>query len=212
MAARAWNLTVTGTELVPHLGPVLLASNHTAFLDGLLLAATSPRPVHVLASADLFAPPLEKLLLGTGQIPIDHDLPDRGALRTAVRVLEAGGVVGVFPEMHRGAGDARHVRHEIAYLAGAAGAVVVPVAILGSRATGARRDALPRLRAPIDVVFGEPVDIRVDGDANRRSVLARSGERLRQVLADHVRAACETTGRTLPDPLPDTTHRTRSDS
>ena len=77
----------------------------------------------------------------------------------------------------------------------------MPVAILGSRPAGAGRDALPRLRARIDVVIGEPVDVRVDGDVRRRAVLARSGERIRQVLADHVRAACASTGQSLPGPL-----------
>ena len=212
LAARAWKVTVTGADAVPHDGPVLLASHHTAYLDGLLLAACSPRPVHLLASAELFAPPFERLLRGTGQIPVDHERPDRRALRTALGLLEGGGVVGVFPEGNRGAGDVRHVRPETAYLAALSGAVVVPVAILGSRATGARRDSLPRLRTPIDVVLGDPVDIRVTGDPRRRAVLTRSGERLRQILADHVRAACARTGRTLPDSVTDPTHQTRSDS
>jgi 1-acyl-sn-glycerol-3-phosphate acyltransferase len=212
LAARAWKVTVTGSDAVPADGPVLLASHHTAYLDGLLLASASPRPVHLLASAELFAPPFERLLRGTGQIPVDHDVPDRNALRTALGVLAGGGVVGVFPEGVREAGHVHHVRHETAYLAAVSGAVVVPVAILGARPAGARRDSLPRLRTPIDVVLGRPVDIRVDGDPRRRTVLTRSGERLRQALADHVLAACALTGRALPDPLTDPTHQTRSDS
>lgn len=212
LAVRAWKVRVVGAEHVPAEGPVLLASNHTAFLDGLLLAAAAPRPVHLLARSELFVPPLDRLLRGTGQIPFDHDHPDRAALRVARAALDDGGVVGIFPEPHRGAGDVRHVRHETAYLVALTGAVVVPVAILGSRPAGAAKDALPRLRAPIDVVIGAPVDIRVDGDRRRRAVLARSGERLRQVLADHVGAACVSTGRTLPGPLPDPPHPTRSDS
>jgi len=211
-AARAWKVTVTGADSVPHDGPVLLASYHSAYLDGLLLAAAAPRPVHLLASAELFAPPFARLLRGTGQIPVDHELPDRHALLTAVGVLEAGGAVGVFPEGVRGTGDLPRGRLETAYLAALSGAVVVPVAILGARPAGARRDSLPRLRTPIDVVLGEPVDIRVGGDPRRRSVLTRSGERLRQTLADHVLDACAATGRTLHDPLTDPTHQIRSDS
>ena len=220
LAARAWKVTVTGADAVPAGGPVLLVSHHTAYLDGLLLAAASPRPVHLFASADLFAPPFEGLLRGTGQIPVHHDGPDRHALRTAAGLLADGGVIGMFPEGGRGTGDVRHVRHEAAYLAAVSGAVVVPVAILGARSAGARRDSLPRLRTPIDVVLGRPVDIRVDGDPRRRAVLTRSGERLRQALADHVLAACALTGRVLPYPPPDPmadaltdpTHQTRSDS
>jgi 1-acyl-sn-glycerol-3-phosphate acyltransferase len=212
LAARAWKVRVLGAELVPRQGPVILVSNHTAFIDGLLLAAASPRPVHVLARSELFAPPFERLLRGTGQIPMDAEAPDRTAMLRAGDVLSAGGVVGVFPEAHRGAGDVRHVRHWAAYLAARTGAVVVPVAILGSRPAGSAKDSLPRVRSRIDVVIGEPVDARVVGDVHRRAVLARSGERLRQLLADHVLEACARTGQHLPGPLPDPTHETRSDA
>jgi 1-acyl-sn-glycerol-3-phosphate acyltransferase len=212
LAARAWRVRVVGAEHVPAEGPVLLAANHTAFLDGLLLAAAAPRPVHVLAGAELFVPPLDRLLRGTGQIELHHDRADRAALRTAGRVLADGGVVGIFPEASRGSGDVRHVRHEAAYLVARSGARVVPVAILGARPAGGGRDALPRLRARIDVVIGEPVDVRVEGDPRRRAVLARLGERIRQVLADHVRAACASTGQALPGPLPDPPAPIRSDA
>jgi 1-acyl-sn-glycerol-3-phosphate acyltransferase len=210
LVSRMWRLRVTGAHHVPATGPVILAANHTAFLDGILLAAASPRPVHVLAASELFVPPLDRLLRATSQIRMEYDAPDRSALREALAVLGGDGVVGLFPEGHRGPGVCRHVRHEAAYLAARAGAVVVPVAILGARPAGAGKDALPRLRSPLDVVIGEPVDIRVDGDPRRRAVLARSGERLRQALSDHVQLAVRRTGQDLPGPLPDHTPDHRS--
>ncbi len=212
LAARAWRLRVSGSQLVPSDGPVILAANHTAFLDVLMLLAASPRPVHVLAESELFAPPFGAALRGAGQIMVDGDGPDRAALQTATAVLEDGGVIGLFPEGPRGDGEVRHVHHEVAYLAARTGAAIIPVAILGTRRAGGGKDSLPRLRTPVDVVFGEPVLPRIEGDARRRAVLARSGERLRQVLADHVRTAHERTGQTLPGPLPDTSHQHRSNT
>ena len=210
LLTRLWKLRVAGAHHVPVDGPLILAANHTAFLDGLLLAAASPRPVHVLAKSEIFVPPIDRLMRATSQIRIEYDGPDRSALLEAVAVLAEGGVVGVFPEAHRGAGDARHLKHGAAYLAARSGALVVPVAILGARPAGTGKDALPRLRSPLDVVFGEPVDIRVEGDARRRAVLARSGERLRQTLSDHVQHAVRRTGQDLPGPLPDTASDHRS--
>lgn len=210
LLSRLWRLRVTGAHHVPAEGPVVLAANHTAFLDGILLSAASPRPVHVLASSEAFVPPLDRLLRATSQIRFDTDGPDRSALHEAVAVLHDDGVVGVFPEVHRGTGDGRHVRHETAYLAARTGAPVVPVAILGARSAGAGKDALPRLRSSLYVVFGEPVAIAVDGDSRRRAVLARSGERLRQALSDHVQLAVRRTGQDLPGPLPDSTTDHRS--
>lgn len=203
LVLRAWRLRVEGAELVPLGGPVLLVANHTGVLDAPVLAAASPRPVHVLARVDPAVAGLGRLLSASGQVAVLGDGPDRGALRTARGLLEGGGVVGVFPEGRRGAGDVRHVGHEAAYLAASSDAVVLPVAILGTRPPGGAADALPRLRAPLDVVVGAPVDVRADGDPRRRAVVARTGERLRQALADHVRSTCDRTGRALPGPLPD---------
>ena len=209
LLSRMWRLRVTGGHHLPTEGPLILAANHTALLDGLVLAAASHRPVHVLAKRELFVPPLDRLLRATAVIPIDYATTDRTALRTARCVLDDGGVVGIFPEMHRGSGDVRHVRHGAAYLQAHTRATVVPVAILGARPPGAGKDAIPRLRSTIDVVFGAPVDIHVEGDPDRRALVARSGERLRQLLSDHVLAAGARTGQTLPGPLPEA-HQTRS--
>jgi 1-acyl-sn-glycerol-3-phosphate acyltransferase len=184
-------------------------ANHTALLDGLLLAGSTHRPVHLLAKSEIFLPPFDRFLRAVAQVPLDYDGPDRTALHTARRLLDSGSAVGIFPEAHRGAGDVRHVRHGAAYLQAHTGATVVPVAILGARPAGSGKDAIPRVRSRIDVVFGEPIDISVEGDPARRAVLARSGERLRQQLADHVTQACRRAGQTLPGDLPPTT-QTRS--
>ncbi len=210
LASRLWKLRVLGAEHIPVDGPVILAANHTAFLDGILLAAASTRPVHVLAPSGIFVSPIDRLMRATSQISLDHDAPDRAGLQQALGVLAAGGVIGIFPEAVRGAGDAQHLRHEAAYLASHSGSPVVPVAILGARPAGAGKDALPRMRSTVYVVFGEAVDIAVDGDSRRRAVVARSGERLRQALSDHVSEAVSRTGQDLPGPLPVTTSDHRS--
>jgi 1-acyl-sn-glycerol-3-phosphate acyltransferase len=212
LLVRAWKVRVTAAHLVPAQGPVLLVANHTAFLDAVLLSAASPRPAHVLSEPDVLVPPFDRLLRGTGQLRMDDAAPDRSALHLARALLADGRVVGLFPEGRRGSGDVRHVRLEAPYLAALSGAVVVPVAILGSRIAGAGRDSLPRLRRRIEVLFGAPVDLDVEGDPRRRAVLARSGERLRQALSDHVRTAVARTGQDLPGPLPAPTHDHRSDA
>ena len=197
LGMRAWRVRVTGLHHVPVDGPVLLAANHLGALDGPLLVAASPRPVHVLAKSELFVAPVDRLLRAGGQVEIEYDGPDRSALHLAVRLLADGRAVGVFPEGHRGRGDVAHARHGLAYLA-AGGVPVVPVAVLGTRGTGSGRDSTPRPGARLDVVYGEPVVVRADGDVRRRAVLARAGEQLRQVLADHVERSCRRTGQVLP--------------
>jgi 1-acyl-sn-glycerol-3-phosphate acyltransferase len=201
MAARLWRLRVSGAHQVPVAGPALLAANHCGLLDGPVLVAASPRPVHVLAKSTLFVGPWASLLRAAGQVEIDYDGPDRSALQECLRLLEQGRAVGIFPEAHRGRGDVAHIHHGVAYLAVSSGAPVVPVAVLGTRRSGAPLDSVPPPRSAIDVVFGEPVSV-AGGDPRRRAVLAGAGERIRQALADHVASSCRRAGRTLPD-LPD---------
>jgi 1-acyl-sn-glycerol-3-phosphate acyltransferase len=198
-----WKVRVVGAHHVPAAGPVLLVSNHTGVLDGPLLGSLSPRPVHVLTRSELFVPPLDSILRRFGQLSLENAAPDRTALRTAVQLLAAERVVGMFPEGHRGRGDAAHVRHGAAYLVAHSMARVVPVAILGTRSTGQKLDSVPRLRATIDLVFGEAFRPSVEGDPRRRVVVARSSELIRQRLADHVRSACARTGQVLPADEPD---------
>ena len=203
LLSKFWKMRVVGAHHVPMDGPVLLVSNHTGMLDGPLLGAMSPRPVHVLTKSELFVPPLDSILRWFGQVSVDDATPDRTALRTAVDLLAAGRVVGMFPEGHRGRGDVAHVRHGAAYLVAHSAARVVPVAVLGTRSTSQKLDSVPRLRATVDVVFGEAFRPSVEGDPRRRIVVARSSELIRQRLADHVRTACARTGQVLPTDEPD---------
>jgi hypothetical protein len=47
---------------------------------------------------------------------------------------------------------------------------------------------LPRFRAPVDVVFGEPFHIEVNGDPRARSTIADAAEQVRRHLLAHLDA------------------------
>lgn len=181
----AWGLarvTVTGT--VPD-GPVLLAVNHTALVDGPLLYGQFPRPVAFLVKAEVFRGPLGTLLRHTGQIPVRRGTVESAPLLTALERLGAGGIVGVFPEGTRGDGEVAQVRHGIAYLAVRSGAPVVPVAVHGTRRRRGRDILVPR-RPPVLVSVGPPLHLS-RGPASRRTVAAAASE-IHRTLAAHVAA------------------------
>jgi 1-acyl-sn-glycerol-3-phosphate acyltransferase len=175
-------LTITGQ--VPD-GPVLLAVNHTALVDGPLLYGLVPRPVAFLVKAEVFRGPLGALLAHTRQIPVRRGTVESAPLRTALGVLRAGGIVGVFPEGTRGDGDVAQVRHGIAYLAVRSGAPLVPVAIHGTRERRGARILVPH-RPPVSVAFGPPLHLPT-GPASRRTVTAAASE-IHRTLAAHVAA------------------------
>jgi 1-acyl-sn-glycerol-3-phosphate acyltransferase len=187
VARGGWRVRILGEWRVPAQGPVILAANHSNFLDGPLLLGAAPRPVHFLIKREFFRFPLGLLLNGVGQIPISRDSADRAAITQALGVLEGGGAVGVFPEGTRSAGgNFEQVRGGLTYLALRSGAPVVPVAVFGTGSRGSSILSLPRFRGRIDVVFGEPFQAG-DGSGRRtRTALREAGERVQQRLADHL--------------------------
>lgn len=184
-----FSVQVEGAEHVPRHGPVLLAGNHTGFLDGPLVYSVSPRQASFLAKSELFVGPLARALGWLGQIPVHRGRPDREALRAGLAVLARGEVLGVFPEGARGAGTLDSVNDGLAYLALRSGAQVVPLAVLGTAEALPRGRRLPRFRAPVRVVFGPPAYVLVDGDPRARRTVAAAAEQLRLALVAHLEVA-----------------------
>jgi 1-acyl-sn-glycerol-3-phosphate acyltransferase len=183
-----FRVRVIGVEHVPRSGPVLVAGNHTGFLDGPIVFMMMPRPSSLLVKSELYSGPWARVLAFAQQIPVKRGTPDRTALRRALEVLAGGGVLGVFPEGTRGQGRLESVQHGIGYLALRAGCPVVPVVCLGTAAALPKGKVLPRLRAPIDVVFGPAFTIDVSGDPRARSTIAAAAEQVRQQLLAHLDA------------------------
>jgi len=199
---RRYVVRLHGEERVPALGPVVLAANHTGVIDGPLLAAFSPRPLHALTKAEMFRGRTGRFLTRAGQIPVDRYHPDPRAVRTCLRVLRDGGAVAVFPEGRRGDGELRRFHHGAAYLALVVGAPVVPVILLGTREPGGDIDSTPPRGSAIDVVFGEPVEVAHRPWPRTRGMVRDVSTLLRERLLETLAEAQSETGRELPGPLP----------
>jgi 1-acyl-sn-glycerol-3-phosphate acyltransferase len=183
----AFRLRVVGVQHVPRSGAVLLAGNHTGFLDGPLVWAFSPRRATFLAKSELFVGPLSRALGWLGQVPVHRGRPDRTALRTALGVLHEGGALGVFPEGTRGAGVLEEVSDGLAWLVLKSQVPVVPIAVLGT-AEAMPKGGRPRLRAPVTLAFGPPVRLSTTGDPRVRRTVRAAAEELRLVLLAHLEA------------------------
>jgi 1-acyl-sn-glycerol-3-phosphate acyltransferase len=198
-----WRIRLHGREHVPATGPVILAGNHSGFLDGPLIVGLSPRPVNFMVKREMFRGPIGPALHWLGQISVDRAATDRSAVLAALGVLEQGGVLGVFPEGTRSTGDFDTMHNGLAYFALRSRAPVVPVACLGSSERGRSIRALPRFRARIDLVYGHPIDLgpaAASGKAGRGAV-AEASETLRAALRAHVEQARRATGRATADEL-----------
>jgi 1-acyl-sn-glycerol-3-phosphate acyltransferase len=157
---RLFDLRVEGVERLPVSGSFILAANHHNYLDGVVLGVAVPRPIAFLVMPRVFRatplhPPFHRRI---GSIPVNLKRPDPGAIKRVLRVLDAGRVVGIFPEGPFSQ-EGRLVRGQpgAAMIALRAGVPIVPAAIEGTyEALRARRFYVPR-RQPLSVRFGEPL-------------------------------------------------------
>lgn len=171
-----YRMRVRGLDRVPHRGPVVVVANHSSLADGQLLFGLLSRRIVFLIKHEMFRGPLGWALRRLGQLAVRRGQPDRTPLLAAVRVLRAGGVVGIFPEGTRTSDDVATAEHGAAWLARSAGAVVLPVACRGiARPAGARR----RFRPVVDVLVGEPFELPA---GKGRAALASATEQIRTSL------------------------------
>ncbi|MGK5530401.1 lysophospholipid acyltransferase family protein [Streptomyces sp. URMC 129] len=196
LVGAGWRTRTLGAWRVPAAGPVILAGNHAHNVDGPVVMACSPRPVRFLVKREAFAGPAGVFLHAIGQIDVDRGHPDRAAVTAALGVLEAGEVLGIFPEGTRSVGDFAAIRSGLAYFALRSAASVVPVAVLGSGDRPGRLiPALPPLRGRIDVVFGEPFTVEAGGGRRTRAALDEATARIQARLTGHLKDARRRTGR-----------------
>lgn len=90
--------TVIGAEYIPESGRIVLAGNHTHFMDCILVACATKRVVHFLGKSELLEPPLKRFFEPFGLIPVHRGQKDRAALDSAIEVLKDDKIIGIFPE------------------------------------------------------------------------------------------------------------------
>lgn len=126
---------VIGLEHVPKSGPVLIVSNHASWYDPLLIGGALHRRTWFFSKAEVFRWPLVGgVCRVTGQIPVRRGESDRGALLEALKYLESGRALLVFPEgtVER-QGKMLKPAAGSAMLALRAGVPVLPIGLIGSR-------------------------------------------------------------------------------
>jgi 1-acyl-sn-glycerol-3-phosphate acyltransferase len=84
---------------LPRRGPVLLVSNHTSPADPLLLQCATRRLISFLMAREYFSIPFLGWVFQLSKtIPVNRTGRDIAAFKAAIRALEEGRVIGVFPE------------------------------------------------------------------------------------------------------------------
>lgn len=160
---RPWS---KGLDKLPEEGAVIVASNHLAVMDSFYLPLLVRRQMTFLAKKEYFTTPgivggIQKWFFSSvGQVPLDREDKDAqtAALGTAVRVLEQGDVLGMYPEGTRSP-DGRLYRGKtgLARVALTTGKLVYPVAMVNTHKVNPVNSWIPR-PFRCGVIMGDPID------------------------------------------------------
>ncbi len=127
----------SGPNTIPRNGPVILAANHTAGVDPILLQATTThRLISFLVAQEYYGVPVAREFMKLVDcVPIDRRNPGRAFLTACLKRLKEGKVLGVFPQgtFERPGATPPEPKAGIGLLALRAGATVIPVHISGTR-------------------------------------------------------------------------------
>lgn len=152
-------LRARGIERVAESGGGLVLINHQSFLDPLLVGVPLQRPVSFLARDTLFPIPFVGWVLrSTYAMPINRDAASTGTIRQAIRRIDDGFLVGLFPEGTRCVeGKVGEFKPGFISLIRRIKLPVYPVGIAGAHEAMPRRGLLRLCPRKVHVVFGEPL-------------------------------------------------------
>ncbi|RXG63767.1 1-acyl-sn-glycerol-3-phosphate acyltransferase [Candidatus Atribacteria bacterium 1244-E10-H5-B2] len=153
-----FRLKVTGQENIPQDGPFIIVANHSSLLDPVILGVSVRPKIIFIAASYLFEIRwLSYLLRKANSIPVQRE-NDIKAIKQALKILQQGGVLGIFPE---GGIDRKKnnlsIRAGAAYLATKVGVPIVPIKIKGADKVLPRGAKFIRSLNKIEVEIKKPI-------------------------------------------------------
>ncbi|MBW2988938.1 1-acyl-sn-glycerol-3-phosphate acyltransferase [Candidatus Woesearchaeota archaeon] len=157
-----WIKKINGLENIPKTGGLVVSANHSSYLDHLMISSIvvkySGRKIHYLAKKEHFEKFFQRLWhKNVGAIPIDRQSGGKEALNTAVKYLNDGKIIGVYPEGTRTlTGKLQRARTGAARLALAAKVPVLPIGLIGTFDIMPKGQHYPKMKRAV-VNIGKPL-------------------------------------------------------
>ena len=159
-----FSLDVVAVERIPAQGPGVVVAPHRSWLDPPCVAAACPRPIRFLIMDRVFQMKRARWFYrAMRSIPVVPESAGASlALRAAIRALQAGELIGVFPEGRViPLGQVGPIHPGAAMLAVRTRAPVLPMHVTGSAKAWPHGRSWPG-RGPVRVKVGEPMDPPVE--------------------------------------------------
>lgn len=187
----AFRLRWEGLQNVPMEGGAILSPNHASHIDPAFVLHPvyfhrGGRLVRYMAVDIHFSGINGFYRRLFDAVPMSHDYPDWMAFQAGREVLEAGHLLGVFPEGER-THDGRMLpfREGAAHLAAQAGVPLIPVTLNGTYRVLPRHRSCPR-PGPVEVIYHPPLPVD-SARKNDRGYLASVTRKLQETVRSRYR-------------------------
>lgn len=170
----------TGSENIPRTGGAVIAMNHIGYFDFSYAGYSAldvGRLVRFMAKKAVFEHRVSgPLMRGMKHIPVDRSA-GADAYRAAVEALQAGELIGVFPETTISQSfELLPFKSGAVRMAREAGVPVIPMVLWGSQRVWTK--GLPRQlwrpKVPIRIDVGAPIPIAADADVEAETATLRA--------------------------------------
>jgi 1-acyl-sn-glycerol-3-phosphate acyltransferase len=178
-------IEIRGLERLPKQGPVILAGNHVAVMEVLLMVIYSPAIVELIGTGDIpIDPTFAPIARLYDFIPINRGNVDRVALQKALEVLQQKGVLGIFPEGGIWNPDGMRPQIGVAWLSHTAQAPVIPIGFGGMR--GALKAMLRLKRPTLQMNVGQAIPplLLEDPFLSKKEVFEQASRRILTQIHD----------------------------
>ncbi|NUQ71718.1 MAG: 1-acyl-sn-glycerol-3-phosphate acyltransferase [Chthonomonadales bacterium] len=176
--------TVIGHDRIPESGGVIIACNHVSLLDPPLVGCSVRRECAFMARHDLWKfRPFGALISRLNAFPVRRNTADRGAIKEAIRRLDEGQVLVLFPEGTRSHdGRLQPAEPGLTMILQRSKAPVIPCALVGPEKMLPHGRRIPN-PTRLKVVFGKPY--YPSAQATREEVLFAVMDSIARLLIEH---------------------------
>jgi 1-acyl-sn-glycerol-3-phosphate acyltransferase len=148
---------VKNRQALPAQEGFILTCTHKGWLDVVILGICTPRPIHFMAKQELFQNKLAAHFLSKiNAFPVNRENPSPSSIKTPIKLLKSGEVVGIFPGGTRTT-EAVSLKRGAVTIANLAKVPIVPAAYEGPATF---KELLQMRRATI--MFGEPFHVNTN--------------------------------------------------
>jgi 1-acyl-sn-glycerol-3-phosphate acyltransferase len=177
------DVEINGRERLPKKGPIILAGNHVAVMEAVLMAVVTPGMVEFLGNGDIPFDPNYAFIANTYDlIPVNRGNIDRKGLNLALDVLAQEGILGIFPE--GGTWDPAQMQAQtgVAWLSYRSGAPILPIGFGGMN--GALKKAMKFKRPKLFMNVGQliPPVLLQDDSLPMKTNLERAANQIMEII------------------------------